>query len=116
MKKFLALLLAASMMMALVACGSNGGNNSTANNGGSADDTGSEGGDTIKIALIGNTTGDYAQYGIPVRNGAMLYIDQLNANGGINASRSKSWNTTTRATAWRRSTPSTWLWTRGSPL
>ena len=84
MKKFLALLLAASMMMALVACGSNGGNNSTANNGGSADDTGSEGGDTIKIALIGNTTGDYAQYGIPVRNGAMLYIDQLNANGGIN--------------------------------
>lgn len=39
---------------------------------------------TINIALIANTTGDYAQYGIPVRNGAMLYIDQLNAAGGIN--------------------------------
>ncbi len=43
-----------------------------------------EGSDTIKIALIGNTTGDYAQYGIPVINGAKLYIDQLNAAGGIN--------------------------------
>ena len=38
----------------------------------------------ITIAFIGNTTGDYAQYGIPVRNGVMLYIDQLNAKGGIN--------------------------------
>ncbi len=38
----------------------------------------------IKVALIGNTTGDYAQYGIPVINGAKLYIDQLNAAGGIN--------------------------------
>ena len=38
----------------------------------------------ITIAFIGNTTGDYAQYGIPVRNAVMLYFDQLNANGGIN--------------------------------
>lgn len=41
-------------------------------------------GDKITIALIANTTGDYAQYGIPVSNSAKLYIDQLNANGGIN--------------------------------
>ena len=34
-------------------------------------------------AFIGNTTGDYAQYGIPVRNAVMLYFDQLNAAGGI---------------------------------
>ena len=40
--------------------------------------------DKITIAFIGNTTGDYAQYGIPVRNGVKLYIDQLNAKGGIN--------------------------------
>ena len=40
--------------------------------------------DKITIAFIGNTTGDYAQYGIPVRNGAKLYIDQINAKGGIN--------------------------------
>ena len=81
MKKFLALLLAVAMTLALVACGGNSTNNA---NSGDADSTGSEGGDTIKIALIGNTTGDYAQYGIPVSNGANLYIDQLNANGGIN--------------------------------
>ena len=38
----------------------------------------------IDIAFIGNTTGDNAQYGIPVRNAVMLYFDQLNAAGGIN--------------------------------
>ena len=38
----------------------------------------------IDIAFIGNTTGDYAQYGLPVRNAVMLYFDQLNAAGGIN--------------------------------
>lgn len=38
----------------------------------------------IDIAFIGNTTGDDAQYGIPVRNAVMLYFDQLNAAGGIN--------------------------------
>ena len=38
----------------------------------------------IDIAFIGNTTGDYAQYGIPVRNAVMLYFDQLNAAGDIN--------------------------------
>lgn len=38
----------------------------------------------INIAFVGNTTGDYAQYGIPVRNAVMLYFDQLNAKGGIN--------------------------------
>lgn len=38
----------------------------------------------IVIGLLANTTGDNAVYGISVRNGAMLYIDELNANGGIN--------------------------------
>ena len=42
-----------------------------------ADDAAGE----ITIALITNTTGDYAQYGIPVHNAAMLYINQLNAAG-----------------------------------
>lgn len=66
-----------SLVLALVLCfgllaGCGGGNDKAA-----ADET-------ITIAFIGNTTGDYAQYGIPVRNGAKLYIDQLNAKGGIN--------------------------------
>ena len=86
MKKFLALLLAVVMTLALVACGGNNTNNAgnSTNNSGDSSDSGDASGDTIKIALIANTTGDNAQYGIPVRNGAMLYIDQLNANGGIN--------------------------------
>lgn len=45
--------------------------------------------DEIVIALISNTTGDYAQYGQPVHDGAMLYIDQLNAKGGINGKQVK---------------------------
>ena len=39
---------------------------------------------TITIAFIGNTTGDYAMYGVPVRNSVKMYFDQLNAAGGIN--------------------------------
>ncbi len=41
-------------------------------------------GGTIKIGLLGCFTGDAAQYGLAVQNGAMLYIDQLNAAGGVN--------------------------------
>lgn len=54
-----------------------------------ADSTSGEEGGEIVIALITNTTGDYAQYGIPVHNGAMLYIDQLNEAGGINGKQIK---------------------------
>lgn len=39
--------------------------------------------DTIKIGGIGCTTGQYAMYGIGVRNGMDLYISELNAAGGI---------------------------------
>ena len=68
--RILAMIMALAMCFALLAgCGS------------SKDDAAD---DKITIAFIGNTTGDYAQYGIPVRNGAKLYIDQLNAKGGIN--------------------------------
>lgn len=38
----------------------------------------------IVVGLLANTTGSAAVYGISVRNGAMLYIDELNAKGGIN--------------------------------
>ena len=69
--KILSLILAMAMLITCVAgCG--------------AKKTETTASDEIVIAFIGNTTGDYAQYGIPVRNGAMLYIDQINANGGIN--------------------------------
>ena len=54
MKKFLAMLLAAVMVLSLVACGGN-------DNAGNTGDSGDASGDTIKIALIANTTGDNAE-------------------------------------------------------
>ncbi len=47
-------------------------------------DTAAASGDTIKVGLLGPHTGDYAVYGLAVRNGAQLYFDQVNAAGGIN--------------------------------
>ncbi|MEG2186123.1 MAG: ABC transporter substrate-binding protein [Clostridia bacterium] len=41
-------------------------------------------GETIKIGGIGCLTGPYAMYGIGVRNGIDLCIDEINAAGGIN--------------------------------
>ncbi len=38
----------------------------------------------IKIGWLGPLTGNVAQYGIAVQNGVKLYIEQLNAAGGIN--------------------------------
>ena len=94
MMKVLSLVLAALMLLScLTACGDKSTSTDTpstdssadtaANTDSSASNTASDGGE-ITIAFIGNTTGDYAQYGLPVRNAVMLYFDQLNANGGIN--------------------------------
>ncbi|MCD7792084.1 MAG: ABC transporter substrate-binding protein [Oscillospiraceae bacterium] len=99
MKKFLALIMAVAMVCCLfTGCGSSSSSttstadsSSSAGDSAAADDSAStadaasdEGSGEIVIALIANTTGDYAMYGVPVRNGAMLYIDQLNEAGGIN--------------------------------
>ena len=40
--------------------------------------------ETIKVGILGPHTGDYAVYGLAVKNGAQLYIDQVNAAGGVN--------------------------------
>lgn len=40
--------------------------------------------DTIKVGILGPHTGEYAQYGLAVLNGAKLYIDKINEEGGIN--------------------------------
>ncbi len=85
-KKFLAMLLAAAMTLSLAACGGSESTESTTTESTSTESTTTEttGSDTIKVALIANTTGDYAMYGVPVANGANLYIDEINAAGGIN--------------------------------
>lgn len=69
-KQMLALLLAVMMLASLLsACGSGNGNAA---------------GGTIKIGWIGPLTGGVAQYGLAVKAGADLYIEQINAAGGIN--------------------------------
>lgn len=40
--------------------------------------------ETIKVGILGCHTGEYAVYGLAVKNGATLYIDKVNADGGIN--------------------------------
>ena len=90
--KLVSLVLAVVMLLGcLTACGSKSATtDATASNDTASNDTAaaSDGGEIV-IALISNTTGDYAQYGQPVRDGAMLYINQLNANGGINGKQVK---------------------------
>ena len=96
--KLVSLVLAVVMLLGcLAACSSKSATtDSTASTDKASTDTAasdsseasSDGGEIV-IALISNTTGDYAQYGQPVRDGAMLYINQLNANGGINGKQVK---------------------------
>jgi len=40
--------------------------------------------ETIKVGILGPHTGEYAVYGLAVKNGAQLYFDQVNAAGGVN--------------------------------
>ncbi|MDE5577509.1 MAG: ABC transporter substrate-binding protein [Oscillospiraceae bacterium] len=58
--------------------GSNGGNSSA--DGGEA----SSAGGTFKIGGIGPLTGDAASYGISVKQGAQVAVDEINAAGGVN--------------------------------
>ena len=70
MKKFLAAFLALTMVvLCFAACGKG--------------DAGS-GEKTLKIGLSGPLTGDAAQYGNGVKNGAQLAVDEINAAGGVN--------------------------------
>lgn len=74
MKKLLGTLLSVAMVASLlVGCGS------AAPAGGASD-----GAKTFKIGGIGPLTGGAAVYGIAVKNGAQIAIDEINAAGGIN--------------------------------
>lgn len=95
MKKLVSLMLVLSMVAALLAgCG----NKTAANNGaeagteGAANAEGTEDaaggsaatGEGFRIGGIGPLTGGAAVYGIAVKNGAQLAVDEINAAGGIN--------------------------------
>ena len=70
MKKLIALLMALVMCFGLVACG--GGSDNSADSA-----------DAIKIGSSGPLTGDAAIYGIAVKNGLTIAIDEINALGGL---------------------------------
>ena len=71
LKKVLAVLVALTLVVTcFAACGDNEKPNEDAN--------------VLKIGFSGPLTGDYAQYGNGVKNGAQLAIDEINAAGGIN--------------------------------
>ena len=87
MKKLFCFALAVVMLLSVMAgCGAKtetGTAASETTESASSETASTESGETaatdgeITIAFIGNTTGDYAQYGIPVRNAVMMYFDQL---------------------------------------
>ncbi|MGI5985604.1 MAG: ABC transporter substrate-binding protein [Clostridiales bacterium] len=90
MKKFLSIAL---ILVLIIGCFAACGDKNTTGDPDSeeskppVDDTASD--ETIKVAIIGCHTGQNAQYGLGVLNGAQLYIDQINASGGINGKQIK---------------------------
>ena len=71
MKKFIAVLLVCLLSVSVFGCG--GGS-------GKGDDDAA----VIKIGGIGPLTGDYATYGVSVKNGAQIAVDEINEAGGVN--------------------------------
>ena len=90
-KRVLSLSLALAMAASLTACGSSSSTTETtaaaadattaaegASSGAAAD------GAVFKIGGIGPVTGAAAVYGLAVKNGAQIAVDEINADGGIN--------------------------------
>lgn len=78
MKKFVCFAVAVLMMVAMVV----GCSPKASNDKGAA-------ASEIVVGMIGPYTGETAVYGLAVKNGAMLYFDQINADGGINGKQVK---------------------------
>lgn len=82
MKKFFATMLAATMVAGMLAgCGSNDAKPETqaANNDPAAQTSGA----ALKIGMTGPLTGDASAYGIAVRGGMQVAVDEINAKGGL---------------------------------
>ena len=69
MKKFLAVVLAFAMVFSFAACGGKKGEHAD---------------NEVYIGGIGAATGDYAVYGLAVKYGAEIAVEEINAAGGIN--------------------------------
>lgn len=83
-KKILAVLMASAMVFGLAACGSS---DDSSDAGSSSDtkseDTVSDGDEVFLIGGIGPLTGAAASYGISVKQGAEIAIEEINAAGGV---------------------------------
>lgn len=92
MKKFLSIALAAAMTASLAACGSSSGTSTEAANESSEQTEAAEESEASEASadgefVIGGSgplTGGAAIYGIAVKNGGQIAVDEINAAGGIN--------------------------------
>ena len=82
-KRFLSLGLAMAMAASLTACGSSSSTTETTT-AAAADASTAASGEVFKIGGIGPVTGAAAVYGLAVKNGAQIAVDEINADGGIN--------------------------------
>lgn len=80
-RNFLAAAGVAAAAGVLTACGGSGASTSTAASGSTAAAAGEA---AIKVGVLGPLTGDVSVYGKAVVNGATLYLNKVNENGGIN--------------------------------
>ena len=89
-KRFLSLGLAMAMAASLTACGSSSSTTETTTAAAADATTAAAGestatsGEVFKIGGIGPVTGAAAVYGLAVKNGAQITVDEINADGGIN--------------------------------
>ena len=89
-KRFLSLGLAMAMTASLTACGSSSSTTETTTAAAADATTAAAGestaasGEVFKIGGIGPVTGAAAVYGLAVKNGAQIAVDEINADGGIN--------------------------------
>ena len=75
-KKFMCMLMAAAMTLSMAACGSKGDDaNNDANAGGASD-----GVQTFTVGTSGPLTGDNAIYGMAVKQGVELAVNEINAS------------------------------------
>ena len=83
-RSFLAAAGVSAAALALTACGGSSSTAASASTAAGSAAGSAASGDTIKVGVLGPMTGDVSVYGLAVINGATLYLEQVNANGGVN--------------------------------
>jgi len=81
MKKIIVVMLIGLMMLGMTACGGSQKADTPSN------ENNSSGEETFKIGLSLSYTGPTAQYGIEARNGVLLALEKINAEGGFNGAK-----------------------------